>query len=178
MNQNPKKAVFILILVIAVIFGLSQLTDSLLYKRPTTSKTTQTTTPTPIPKTLTQFESPSKLFTFFYPSEWQLNNTRDEIIFKNCDQTVLSIEEISTKTPQAWKYLGVSSNTYTYSIIDDYKSILVSDSQTTPSAQIVIEATRSAKLVDINFYPTCNTDIETAKNEVFYELLKYFKFLD
>lgn len=177
MKQNPKKAVFILILVITVIFGLSQLTDRLFYSR-SLPKSSQTPTPSPTPKTLTQYESPSKLFTFFYPSEWQLTNSNEEITFKNCDQTVLTIKEIPTKTPQAWKYLDVTSNTYSYSLIDDYKSILVSDSQTTPSAQIVIEATRSAKLVDINFYPTCNSDIETAKNEVFYELLKYFKFLD
>lgn len=178
MKQNPKKAVFILLIVVTVIFGLSQLTDRLLYPRSTKSQALQTPTPSPIRKTLTQFESPSKLFTFFYPSEWQLVSSNEQIIFKNCDQTVLTIKEISSKTPQAWKYLDATSNTYSYSLIDDYKSILVSDSQTTPSAQIVIEATRSAKLVDINFYPTCNSDIETAKNEVFYELLKYFKFLD
>ena len=176
MKPHPKIAVFSLLLVIVLVFLLSQL-PSTVKKIFSPRQTILKPTPTPI-LTLTQFKPESNLYTFFYPTEWESLVSSTSAIFKSCNKPTLTINEIpfTPTLKTAAKHLQIDPQNYVYSTIDSYYAILVSDTQSTPSSRIVIEATRAGMLIDISYFPTCNQTLDQGKENYFFELLKYFKF--
>lgn len=142
--------------------------------------------PTPTPPSVKIFESSDKSFKFLYPKYWSVDDTvksasASATQFSACEGVVLTVSEIPDQDPvtkerlTAAKYLGVVSGA-TYSSVDGHKALMVSDEATEsaemPFSIVAIEATGSAKIIELRYQPSCNITLETGKTYEFLPLLR------
>lgn len=118
------------------------------------------------------FTSTDMKYAFPYPEFWQVGPTDvttgyQTTAFTSCGITALKVTELSISALRVKKDTPASK-------VDEHLAYIVSNPE---SSVATIVATESGKLIQLEFRPTCDEELDSSKEKYFFPLLSYFKFL-